>query len=189
MESRADRLDQWLDTALRECGSVEPRPGLEGRILANLASQATAPTVQTRRWWIWAGVAIVVGLALWLDLNSRPQKTRSSVAVDARKTVPRTAQDQVQSETISPVATVTPQARHRGHSIKTTELGSTPRQDQFPSLRPLSKQEQLLLRYAREFPKEAIEMAQAQASAEAQREREELATENNFGMDSGHPSR
>jgi len=40
MESRnTDRLDQWLDKALHEYGSAEPRVGLENCILSNLAMQ------------------------------------------------------------------------------------------------------------------------------------------------------
>jgi hypothetical protein len=43
-----------------------------------------------------------------------------------------------------------------------------PKLDQFPSPRPLSKQEELLARYAREHPQEANLIAQAQAELEKQ---------------------
>jgi hypothetical protein len=41
----------------------------------------------------------------------------------------------------------------------------------------LSTQEQLLVRYAQEFPKQALEVAQAQAAAKQERINAELAAE------------
>jgi hypothetical protein len=44
--------------------------------------------------------------------------------------------------------------------------------EQFPSARPLSEEEQMLARYVREFPQEAVLVAQDQAKAH--KELEEL---------------
>lgn len=41
-----------------------------------------------------------------------------------------------------------------------------PKLDQFPTPRPLSEQEKLLVRYVHEFPEEALLIAKAQAESE-----------------------
>jgi hypothetical protein len=52
------------------------------------------------------------------------------------------------------------------------EVAKEPRLSQFPSPRPLSEQEQLLVRYVTESPDEAVLVAKEQA--ERQKELEEL---------------
>jgi hypothetical protein len=56
-------------------------------------------------------------------------------------------------------------ARH-GARPPQAVLANGPRLDQFPSPRPLSDEEKLLVRYVRDFPQDAIMIAQAQAVAE-----------------------
>jgi hypothetical protein len=45
------------------------------------------------------------------------------------------------------------------------------RRDQFPSPRPLSEEEKLLVRYVQNFPRDAVMIAQAQAESEAEIEK------------------
>ncbi len=66
-EDRERELDRWLDEALARYSDVEPRAGLEQRILANLEARRQA----SRPWWRWtwipvaAAVLIAVG-AFWI---------------------------------------------------------------------------------------------------------------------------
>jgi hypothetical protein len=53
-------------------------------------------------------------------------------------------------------------------------VAATPKLDQFPSPRPLSEQEQILMSYVARYPENAALVAQAQAE---EREREEEAAE------------
>jgi hypothetical protein len=53
------------------------------------------------------------------------------------------------------------------HRLYPTVIASAqPKLDHFPSPRPLSQEELLLVRYAQEFPQEAVMMAKAQAESE-----------------------
>ena len=70
-----DALDRLLDGALAQYSQVEPRAGLEERVLANLRSQPAH-----RPWWMWvaipAAVAAVVLVAImkscWPRVSSTP---------------------------------------------------------------------------------------------------------------------
>src|SRR5437667_4400347 len=61
-------LDQWLEAALHQYGSAEPRLGLENRILAGLAAEDSRFTARQR--WSWAFMAATaagaVVVALWV---------------------------------------------------------------------------------------------------------------------------
>src|ERR1035438_2379526 len=65
-DSQNDELDRALNAALTKYSSVDPRAGLEERILANLWSQPTAPS---RAWWRWGlagalAVMVIVAMAV-----------------------------------------------------------------------------------------------------------------------------
>ena len=65
-------LDGVLDAALAKYAAVEPRAGLEGRILANLRSQ---PVVSHHRWWTWsmaAALAVILLVAIALTWKAQP---------------------------------------------------------------------------------------------------------------------
>ena len=55
-------VEQWLDAALGQYGKVEPRTGLESRVLANLQSDRTR--IATRRRWWWAAGTVPVAAAI-----------------------------------------------------------------------------------------------------------------------------
>src|SRR5690348_11088386 len=63
------RLDDHLDAALANYTAVEPRAGLENRILANLKAERCRPAGVA--WWQWTGIAataiaiVIVALFVW----------------------------------------------------------------------------------------------------------------------------
>ncbi len=66
-DRKQDELDRMLDAALAKYAAVEPRTGLEDRILANLRAERTR--VPDRAWWRWSvagalAAVVVVALAL-----------------------------------------------------------------------------------------------------------------------------
>src|ERR1700674_4092802 len=69
---QSDALDRQLDAALARYAAVEPRVGLEERILANLRAQRKHDPA--RGWWRWAAVgalAVVIILVLFLSWRTR----------------------------------------------------------------------------------------------------------------------
>jgi len=84
-----DALDDLLDRALKQYAKVEPRLGLEGRVLANLAAQASR--ARTRCTWFLAiaGMSAVVVLALWFGHLGEPKPLNDvSVPLPHEVTVP-----------------------------------------------------------------------------------------------------
>ena len=48
---REREVDQWLDSALRQYGKADARPGLEIRVLANLKAERDRIAAPHRWWW------------------------------------------------------------------------------------------------------------------------------------------
>jgi|HubBroStandDraft_3_1064219.scaffolds.fasta_scaffold04001_3 hypothetical protein len=172
-----DKVDRELDAALANYAAIEPRPGLEERILTTLRA-GQKPAVQ-HSWWNWpalgvtASVLIVLAISLaWKSGKQAQNITEHQSATPARgnkETGTRMATNSARSP--AHPAVLDRPASHRireGHAI----IGSGPKLAQFPSLRPLSEQEQLLVRFVREFPEEAALIARVQA--ESEKETEEL---------------
>ena len=159
-----DKVDRWLNTALRQHGSAAARAGLEARILANLKSAQSQAS--SRVGWIWALTGSVVAVAvviafLWLGSGSK-QNGRSNSNANAvhplmRATNNNQALPQTSQHRPIPAPKRTKQivtARNR------LQLVTAPRRSQFPSPRPLSPQELVLAEYVKRFPEEALLLAQ-----------------------------
>ena len=171
MESKNNgRLDTWLDQALREYGDVEPRAGLETRILANLASSSGAAF--SRRWWpSFAALALVAALAAAIWIANRPTRpAKESVATAASGSVMPATNSLVRPPSAANMKRST--ARRRTHVPDARVLARQPRLKQFPSPRPLSEQEQLLTEYVAQFHDKAVLMARAQTKLRKQEQQD-----------------
>ena len=167
-----DALDRELDAALAKFAAVEPRAGLEERLLAHLQSEREHDP--RRGWWRWSvvhtGVAItamVVLMMAWLwRMNVRqnaavahqpPQSALASVwnrqaprgeGVDNRPSAPKSAP---------------PRAVGRAHPAAVAI--APPKLLQFPSPQPLSEQEKILAGYVNANPERAVLLARARTAA------------------------
>lgn len=70
------KLEELLDSMLTAYSTVEPRPGLETRILASLRAEASQQHGVWSRFWIWAGagVAVTVASVVLVILLLRPAR-------------------------------------------------------------------------------------------------------------------
>jgi len=143
-ENQKQFVDELLDAGLARYSNVAPRPGLEGRILADVRAEPGR-----RSWFVWAGwlasgavaAAIILGVLALMRLRTPPPPT-----------VPVVARGGVQ---IGLVPTPRPMARQlaapetwhgRPGRVHGRDARATaPRQAAFPSPAPLSEQEKLLL--------------------------------------------
>ena len=191
-EERERMVDRLLDTAL-QAESVEPRPGLEERILANLRAQR-----QPRPWWRWAWAPalvaamafIVVGIATWRGVQHTPAASNS--ASDSPAQVNPTSRQAANAEPAAAAALqLHKQVRDRhqamthqaatsetvalAQAIQPTPAVSMPRQETFPSTTPLTEPERLLLAFVNQNREDAVLMARVQ-QVERQRAQEFLAT-------------
>lgn len=173
-------LDRALDAALAEYSSVEPRPGLGQRIMANLNAQS--PVVTSLAWWRYglavgfAVVLLVVGLAWRSGKASRPVTVRQQPASVPRQDVRVAENPDLRSHPAPVMKAPTLQAvarkQQRGDRGRTIKLASAPKPDQFPSPRPLSEQEKLLASYVAHDSENAILVARAQTEFDKQSEEE-----------------
>jgi len=163
----ADGLDREIDAALLRYAAVEPRAGLEERVLANLDAERGRAEFSPWRWSPVVGVAVAaVVLVAIVSFSALPPKGKSIAHNPSNVT-----QDAHQSEI--PVATNRARASHRSarsvlmrkHAERTgvarIAVLSGPRLEQFPSPLPLSEQEQILARYVAQFRNQAVLVARA----------------------------
>jgi hypothetical protein len=183
-DRKQDELDSMLDAVLAKYAAAEPRAGLEDRILANL--QAERDRVPNRAWWRWSVAgALAALLVVVLALAWRSSRPPHPAIANHSSTAP-----QVAKQPATPIVATGGGNEVRGNQAQRQEratlrrsamhrarpeaiASANPKLDQFPSPRPLSEQEKILLDYVERFPEEAVRIAEAQ-TALAQREELEM---------------
>ena len=177
MESaNRDRLDRWLDRAMQQYGSVEPRPGLEARMLANLeARQRSDGRSGTGFRWRSVIAAAVLGIgvvaAFWSRSTHRelPRHVARVTAPAHIATVspPGTKSGSDRVPRLHPTSRVTPV-----QSPRQSPIVQEPRLPEFPSPRSFSEQEKMLVTCVTSYRDTAIFMAREQAEFREQGEQE-----------------
>jgi hypothetical protein len=151
-----NQFDDLLHSALKRYSEVEPRMGLEGRLLARLA----ATPRQSRNRWVWAMAAVSAlciiavawfGVPLVKESHQEVAPTTSMVLSPTR--APQASITQAASAQVSLSRRARPLAK----------VAREPALQQFPSPRPMSEQELLLVEYVEHYPKEATLIAKEQA--------------------------
>ena len=152
----SDQFDDLLDGALKRYSEVEPRMGLEGRMLAKLA----ATPRQSRTHWVWAMAAVSTLSIIFVVWFGVPRvKESPQTGAPTTSTVlppPRAPQSSIQQAASAQVSL----------SRRTRPLAKVAREPvlrQFPSPRPMSEQELMLVEYVEHYPKQAILIAKEQA--------------------------
>ncbi len=179
-----DEFDRELDAALAQFAAVEPRAGLEERVLSNLrsaAAEAAAGEAQDRRWWWWTlAAALTAMIMVALTLAWRPEKPSGKPSVVAQhpggtmQNAPPAETKLVSAARGNLVPPHSAQTAHRSwHSTPSVVAADSPKLDQFPSPQPLSAQEKILADYVRQFRDQAVQIARV-TNAEVQRDRMEV---------------
>jgi len=171
-DPKHDDLDRALDAALARYAAVEPRPGLEGRVLAHLNTrEVRSPHFG---WWRWGVAAVAVAaIVLAFTVAWRPGRRYLPVAgrepVTIPKQVPSVVSVTKENSVGSPAQRPMTKAGGRGHLAN---VKPHPKLEQFPSPQPLSEEEVALVRYVRNFPEEARLIAHAQEEFDIQTQKE-----------------
>jgi hypothetical protein len=170
-----DGLDRELDAALARYAAVEPRAGLDARVLAHL--QAERERSSARAPWGWpqvtalaAAIVIVVAMSVWMF--RKPTQAARHLAATQQGT--QVGED---SGTPSgkPPTRVAP-GKTSGHGLHHVQrvVTAVPKLEVFPSPQPLSEQEQLLANYVAKDPEHAVLVARARMEALRQDQSEEM---------------
>lgn len=177
-DNHHQQADCEFDDTLAKYARVEPRAGLEERILANLrAEQARVPNHAGWRWSVAIVLAAVVVAALVVGWrpgkSSRPLlvKRPSTSAPGPNDPRPKVAANHGAKQLHAARQVSKRAATHR--SPRPTVATVNPKLDQFPSPQPLSEQEEILASYVAQFHEQAVLIARV-ANEELQRDRAEL---------------
>jgi len=152
-------IDEMLDSLLANYSSLESRPGLQTRILANLREVEKEPS---QGWWtfrwLWAGVVAAAMIVAAVLISGRHRvEPPTHVLV---KTSPAVPQPEIQPQ--APIARQETARIHRHKPLtvptvqQNTALALSKRPAVFPAPTPLSEQERLLLRYYASTPREEV---------------------------------
>jgi len=165
------QADRELDAALAKYAAVEPRAGLEERVLANLRAQEAG--VRNHAWWRWSvAVALAAVVVAVLIVGWRSGKSSRPVIVNHPSTpapganAPRT---KVAANGGAKQLRPAGQGSNRAATVlrpqPTVVAGVSPKLDQFPSPQPLSEQETILQNYVAQYPEQALLLARARSEA------------------------
>ena len=159
-------IDRLLDAALKQYAAVQPREGLEGRILARLRSQSAEPISYGPWRWL-AAAAAVAALAVIISMALRPHAR-------PQRTLEQHPSGTLPAGTVAASAQAKPTMKRPKRRLQapadTQVAKALPKLDQFPSPQPLSEQEKLLASYVEVYPKQAAVLAKLRTE-ELERER------------------
>jgi hypothetical protein len=173
-------LDRDLDIVLAKYAAVEPRAGLEERILASLRVEGTR--VPDRAWWRWSVIAAVAAVVVVaLALASRSGKPSHPVIASHPSTTTQGTQEPATqaasnggSKQVRPPEPNAPRKIAAPGANPAVVASAAPKLDQFPSPQPLSEQEKLLENYVAKYPERAVLLARARFEALQRDQLEEI---------------
>ncbi len=148
---RREFVDELLDASLNRYSQVEPRAGLEGRLVASVPQRAQR--FAWPRWaWIPAAATAAVLIAALAFYATRQNPVPSAPIVAQRPPAPT-----IVTPAPPPVATSAVASRPviRREPVERVSA-ALPRLATFPARAPLSEQERLLLVFVQQTPKEQL---------------------------------
>ena len=148
-----DVLEQEFDAALAAYSNVEPRFGLEKRVMANL--RAERERVPAQLWWRWPSVALAVAVMVLVVFaewrSSKPAGYEMAGPVKLATATPLV---------VPPPASIENRTHGSARANPRTQADSSPpKLERFPSPQPLSEQEKVLADYVARFREEAVLIA------------------------------
>jgi hypothetical protein len=163
-----NELERALDAALAKYAAVDPRPGLEERVLAHLRAAPVPSGWMTWKRWTAAGFAVVaIVLAFGLAMTWRTNR-HSQPTIANHSSAPPQPQPQAETpvatnqprgaQSLTPAPKIAPSRVHPQPEL--AAVTKLPRLDQFPSPQPLSDQEKLLANYIALYPQRAALLAE-----------------------------
>jgi hypothetical protein len=186
MQDENSERDRELDAALARYATVEPRPGLEQRVLAHLRAEQQLHAARGWRGWrplaalaVACSIAVVSATLLTKSRVFNPttasgNASREGVAKDPRPGgaaqsdmgKPALESGRLQERVQSTERAKGAVANHGGAAeLRQTETADevAPKLERFPAPEPLSEQEKLLARFVEDDPQEAALVAEARA--------------------------
>lgn len=161
-QDKEKQVDELLDSLLSQYASVEPRPGLETRVLAQIAQSRRNSELGVKGWrWLVAGGALVasaVALVILLMVFRAEQQPHASPRIAQRGNTQQ--KHDVPKSLIKRSAVATSRPVHKQKRILVQparqDAASAERPAVFPTPVPLSQQERLMFTYMANTPREEV---------------------------------
>jgi hypothetical protein len=156
-QNRDNQIDSILEALLAQYSAVEPRPGLETRILANVREAALdeTPPLHWSFKWLWSAIPVLATIIVVTALLQHNPRAISSSPVQQKQAVTQPTVQRAQPEEIT-----VPTARRVAKPIQVhaqhVSLALNQRPPVFPSNAPLSEQERMLLLYVHGTSREEL---------------------------------
>ncbi|HLW85782.1 MAG TPA: hypothetical protein VKR60_11255 [Candidatus Sulfotelmatobacter sp.] len=188
--TETDALDRELDAALAKYAAVEPRAGLEARVLANLQAERELSSAHAAWGWpqvtaLAAAVMILAALLVWLTGGRTQTVHHQSAATPHTQVAWNGTRSPERPATVAVSRKASSHSAHHAHRLART----VPKLRQFPSPQPLSEQEQMLANYVAKDPEHAVLVARARMEALRRDQSEEMqAFSSGPAADSERPS-
>ena len=166
-------IEHRLDAGLKHYAAVEPRAGLENRVLARIRTEDARP-YRLREWRLRFVLAVVVVTGALLFLKQRAPKgalhpgdedSASRVQIEIQGQM-QPAESTQQAGNFPGASTLRTHPAPRNLRSRIEASVTEPRLEQFPSPQPLTEQEEILARYVRDRRQEALMVARARAALE-----------------------
>lgn len=166
MESK-DKIERWIDQALRQHGNADAGPGFEARLLARVKERDEIVRARQRLWWAFGFAAVVTAVilaGLWLSYEPHPTTPVAHRQFEDGKDKSAAIPLQQEPSGTAPTGEASTQRRAtaRNRTLDKTLAREAPKLDQFPSPAPLSEQEQIMARYVGEHRQHAVMLARAE---------------------------
>jgi len=163
-EQHDDRyLDDLLDSALAQYAQAEPRPGLEGRLLARLRSEPKPASFAWRWLPVAAAATVVLAAALYFAGSRAPRPPE--VAVQPQPVVAPQVTTPPTPELSAPVVNRAAGKQPSAAGASTRAAGA--RREQFFQPTPVSEQEAALVRLVNQTPQRDLLVLARQSRAES----------------------
>jgi hypothetical protein len=161
LDNRKRDVDRWLNAAMKQYSSIEPRSNLEKDILRGLRTAQDRSTPRMA-WLVFA--AAMVALVVAGALISMHHGDTQQVAIERTTPVASGAKNPAETrQTSPPLSVISTSVRKKTPRPHATEAKAQSWPAQFPTPHPLTEQERLLAEYVRERPQEARVVARARA--------------------------
>lgn len=179
-----DRLDLWLDKALRQHGSIEARDGMEGRLLATLRSRAERTRAICR--WILVlsspALAVLLVVLVWRGERTGINPNLNAGNVTSQHSDVEQLLGKTEQPSLPPASRDVKVDRTSRHHLSARGQHNEPRLDHFPSPRPPSPEEIVIERYAGRYPQEVALIAQEQQKFDQEIQKAQQEIESQSGI-------
>jgi len=160
-KERNQFVDDLLEASLARYGTASPRPGLEGRVLANVAVARERRSWSAWMGWLAAGaIASIIAVGVFNLMHGRrnPSPPQSVAMV---KTTPSSLTIGHRPIAVPPerVRELQPASKRRAPHVNLELAGEGKNLPVFPSPSPMTEQEKLLALYVRTTPAEVLSSA------------------------------